>query len=89
MSQETTLSFCKTFSDSSHVTVLWSEREGARLHMPDDLWSLPHDLAGGFLRRVAEGRPTADDNAILQDCFETARLLAGRSNASPDIIKEP
>ena len=76
MSQETTLSFCKTFSDSSHVTVLWSEREGARLHMPDDLWSLPHDQADGFLRRVAEGRPTEADRQILDDCAASASIAA-------------
>ena len=78
MSQGTTISFCKTFSDSSHVTVLWDERSGARLEMPDDIWSLPHDMAGCFLRRVAEGRPTERDKQILEDCFDTARLLAGR-----------
>ena len=69
--------FCKSFYDSSHVTVLWNPKTGAHLEMPDDLWTLPHDQAGEFLRRVAEGRPTAADQQILADCAETARLLFG------------
>ena len=71
--------FCKTFADSSHVTVLWSAKTGARLEMPDDLWSLPHDMAGEFLRRVAEGRPTAADRQILEDCSAAAMMMFSRS----------
>lgn len=68
------IAFCKTFSDSSHVTVLWNERQGAHLEIPDDLWSLPHDQASEFLRRVATGRPTDADKEILEDCAASARL---------------
>ena len=68
--------FCKTFPDSSHVTVLWNAKTGARLETPDDLWSLPHDMAGEFLRRVAEGRPTEADRQILEDCSAAAAMMS-------------
>ena len=70
--------FCKTFADSSHVTVLWNAKTGARLETPDDLWSLPHDMAGEFLRRVAEGRPTEADRQILEDCSAAAAMMFSR-----------
>ena len=70
--------FCKTFPDSSHVTVLWTPAAGARIEIPDDIWSLPHDMAGEFLRRVAEGRPTEADRQILEDCSAAAAMAFSR-----------
>ena len=70
------VAFCKTFPDSSHVTVLWNPRTGAHIETPDDLWSLPHDMASEFLRRVAEGRPTEADRQILDDCAASASIAA-------------
>lgn len=75
------MAFCKTFPDGSHVTVLWSEREGMRLKTPEDLWSLPHDLASEFLRRVAEGRPSAADRQILEDCAAAVEAARGGARA--------
>ena len=52
-----------------------------RLKTPEDLWSLPHDLASEFLRRVAEGRPSAADRQILEDCADTVEAVRGGAKA--------
>lgn len=67
--------FCKMFPDCSHLAVLWNERDGVHFELPTDLWSLPHDQASGFLRRVAEGRPTEEDRQIIEDYEILARSL--------------
>ncbi len=72
--------FCKTFPDSSHVTVLWSPKTGVGIEIPERLWELPHTMAGEFLRRVAEGRPTEADAQILEDCAASARVAFGVSS---------
>lgn len=69
--------FCKTFPDCSHVTVLWNPQTGVGIEIPEKLWELPHTMAGEFLRRVAEGRPTEVDRQILEDCSDYARVAFG------------
>ena len=72
------MAVCKTFSDSSHVTVLWNEKQGLHFNVPDDLWSLPHDQASEFLRRVVEGRPTPQDRQVLEECADSVSIAIGR-----------
>ncbi|MGI6075488.1 MAG: hypothetical protein ACOYD9_03875 [Pyramidobacter sp.] len=70
--------FCKTFSDGSHLTLLWNKRRGIFCDVPEDLWSLPHDQASEFLRRLAEGRPTTEDHQIMEDAADVIRAVIGR-----------
>lgn len=69
--------FCKTFYDGSHVTVLWNRKQGIHCSVPDDLWSLPHDEASEFLRRLAEGRLTPKDRQILEDVADVIGAAVG------------